>query len=216
MEFKLGNDVYLVVSLFNDETVVHIRKYDLKKDGIGKYPTKIGVCLTPKRFVSLITNFDDIDNMYKYVSRTDGEWRTIHIGGELYASVTNDYKCINLRHFYRSENNKALPGRQGIALTLPMWSKLKKHALELREADEVLKNATLCMNGTDHANQMGFFECGECVPFVGSFYGGTNGCGGGDADDNAVELPPRYNSSLQCPEEPPPAKKQKKMAASTS
>jgi hypothetical protein len=121
--------------------------------------------------------------------------------------VTNDYKCINLRHFYRSENNKALPGRQGIALTLLMWSKLKKHALELREADEVLKNATLCMNGTDHANQM---ECGECVPFVGSFYGG------GYADDNAVELPPRYNSSLQCPEEPPPAKKQKKMAASTS
>ena len=57
------------------------------------------------------------------------------------------------------------------------------------------------------------------VPFVGSFYGGTYGCGGGDSDDNAVDLPPRYNSSLQCPEDaqpPPPAKKQKKMAASTS
>jgi hypothetical protein len=222
MEFKLEGDVYLVLSEFDNKKVVHIRKYATKTDGSGKYPTKIGICLSPKRFVSLITNFEQIGDAYEYVSKTEGEWRTVHIGGELYASVSSDYKCINLRHFFRSpDTNKAIPGQPGIALTLPTWRKLKLHAVELREADEDLKNATLCMMGTDHANQMGFFECPECVPFVGPFYSAISG----DEETTSVELPPTYYSDLKCAQaiphhhqqdehqKKPPAKKMKKTVA---
>jgi hypothetical protein len=202
MEFKLEGDVYLVLSEFDNKKVVHIRKYATKTDGSGKYLTKIGICLSPKRFVSLITNFEQIGDAYEYVSKTEGEWRTVHIGGELYASVLSDY----------------IPGQPGIALTLPTWRKLKLHAVELREADEDLKNATLCMMGTDHANQMGFFECPECVPFVGPFYSAISG----DEETTSVELPPTYYSDLKCAQaiphhhqqdehqKKPPAKKMKK------
>jgi hypothetical protein len=201
MECDLGENVFMSVRTFNGQKNVHIRKYELKKDGSGgKYPTKTGVCLSPKRYVSLLVNIDNIDAAYKFVNSTEDAWRTVHIGGELYASVTNGFKCINLRFFFKSPTGKVLPGRQGIALTLPVWTKLKSHAYELRTSDEELENATLCLDSVDHSNQMGFFECPECSPFVGPLY--TIGA------EDTVALPPMYNSSVDVVDTtPPPTKK---------
>jgi hypothetical protein len=84
----------------------------------------------------------------------------------MYASVSSGFSCVNLRYFFLpSDSNKILPTKNGVALTVPMWENLYKFAPQLRELDPRLKGATLCVNGLDHLNQMGYFTCPECCPF---------------------------------------------------
>ena len=47
-KFEIDTNTFVVASLFNNTTFVHIRKYD------GKYPTKEGVCLHPSQWNDLI------------------------------------------------------------------------------------------------------------------------------------------------------------------
>jgi hypothetical protein len=127
---------------------------------------------------------DTIDDAYKYVAGQEKEWRCVHIGGKLYASVSSGYPCVHLRYFFRSDDDRIIPSRNGVTLTLPMWENMKKFAVELREAEPDLKNASLCMLGTDHSNQMGFLQCGECNPFFDPF-------------TPTLAFPPMYNSFLE-------------------
>jgi Transcriptional Coactivator p15 (PC4) len=167
IEYHLGGDVYLVANNFKDRRMVHIRQYEKKSDG-KKFPTKKGVCMSPDRYASLVSNLETIQQMYDEVngpSAINGANRTVHIGGPLYASVTADYKCINLRNFFCLETGKVVPTRFGVALTIPMWTELVKVGPTLKESDPVLKNATGCFGIYFHHNQLGFFECRECNPF---------------------------------------------------
>jgi Transcriptional Coactivator p15 (PC4) len=167
IEYHLGGDVFLVANNFNDRRMVHIRAYERKMDGT-KFPTKKGVCMSPDRFASLVSNLETIQQMYDEVngpSATNGENRTVHIGGPLYASVHAEYKCINLRHYFCLETGKVVPTRFGVALTIPMWTELMRVGPLLKDTDPILKAATGCFGLYFHHNQLGFFECRECNPY---------------------------------------------------
>ena len=96
----LGCDIYVTVGYFNGEKVVNIRKWGENAKG-HPYATKAGVAMHPGRFASLILQMPLIDKAYAYVQERPDEWRTIHIGGELYASFCHDFKHVNLRHFFK-------------------------------------------------------------------------------------------------------------------
>ena len=96
----LGNDIFLTVGLFNGDKVVGIRKFEDNDKG-ESHPKPAGVTMSPGRFASLIFQVPNIDKMYAYVQQHRGKWRTIHIGGEMYASASHDFKQVNLRQFYK-------------------------------------------------------------------------------------------------------------------
>ena len=97
---ELGNDIYLTAGRFQNKKVVGIRKYGTNAKG-HQHPTKAGVSMSPGRFASLVAHIEQIDEAYSFVYQTEGEWRTIHLGGRLYASVACDYEFINLRQFFK-------------------------------------------------------------------------------------------------------------------
>jgi hypothetical protein len=183
IEYSLGSNIFLTAKLYNGSKVVHLRKY-AERNG-KRYPTKHGVCFTPMRFAALVMLLNDIDEAYKFVQETEDDWRTIHIGGALFGSVTHGYNCVNIRYFFRSESGKVLPTKQGIALPIAVWEQLKTHAVELKEKDPELKEAVRCNYGDLlHQNQMEAFNCGECSPFYDPFL--------------PPFLPPEYSAFLQC------------------
>ena len=101
---SLRDDVFLTVGRFRGSKVVNVRQYDQADNG-KLFPTKRGICLTPGRFAALVEQLDDIDSMYAYVttaeSRALDEWRTIHLGGGIYATAASGFDLINIRCFFK-------------------------------------------------------------------------------------------------------------------
>ena len=96
----LGNDIYVTVGVFKDDKLVNIRKF-LDNDRGESKAQKIGIAMHPGRFASLVSKLSYIDQAYAYVQAREGEWRTIHVGGELYASVGHGFHVVNLCLFYK-------------------------------------------------------------------------------------------------------------------
>jgi hypothetical protein len=188
----VGEGFFLTSKLFKGERVVHIRWYG--ENGGHTYPTKFGVCLKPDRYAAFISHLDHITAAYDYVSTLVGEWRTVHVGGALYASVRNNYQFIDLRYFFRGKDGNVLPSKQGVAIPISVWPQLKTAAVELKESIQELKDAQSCGSGDFmHHNQMTFIECAECNPFY-------------DAEKPAT-LPPTFSTLLKL--EAPTKKKRK-------
>ena len=101
-KIHLKDEWYLVVFVFNEEKRLYIGKYDDSYNPRNKYsPTKFSVMLTIHRFQTLIAEMTEIDLMIDYVKSRPGEFRTIHLGGGVYASATHGYNCLNIRNFYK-------------------------------------------------------------------------------------------------------------------
>ena len=62
------------------------------------------------------------------------EWATLPIAGGIYASVHRDYPIISLRLFFKTEDNKVVPTRQGIGMNQFIWKALKKAAVSIEGA----------------------------------------------------------------------------------
>ena len=169
MEYHLGRDVYLVAKDFRGELMVHIHVFEKKADG-SKFPTKKGISMLPSCYANLVNGLDLIQRTYEYVNSPlakDGENRTVHIDGSLYASVTAGYKCVNLRkYFYKeteTEGIQFVATRFGVALTIPMWQELLKAGPELKALHPVLMMA---VGSYDGPRDEGYFSC---YPFPQSF-----------------------------------------------
>jgi len=187
MEFDLGEGMWLSASTFNGKHMVHVRKYICNYRNGLKYPTKKGITMSPNRFASLVVNLQEIDDAYDFVSKMKGEYRTIHIGGTLFATVNSGFAYINLRHFYKAPDGTVLPSQYGIPLSIPVWRALTVFSVILKEDDPELRSVETCnAKGGHHYDQMGFFQCEECYPFSNI----TGPC----AD---VLLPTAYNPMLR-------------------
>jgi hypothetical protein len=180
-EYDLGNDIFLTLSTYNRDRVVNVRKFIMNDN--GKYPTKTGVCFSLSRFVGLLEELENIDNAYNFVSMHIGEQRVVHIGGGLFASVSNAFKCINLRYFFKNKTGLILPSRQGIALPLLTWNALKVHAPQLKASSAEIITAERCNSGRfTHYGQESFYQCKECNPFYSEF--------------ETVKMPAVYNAMI--------------------
>ena len=166
--FPLGGDEryprYVVVCKFNGMTYFHIRQYERK--GEREYPTKVGTCMTPKRFAMFLLTVPKIEEAKKEI---DGESESVdvkeHIGGGVYIAAKSGKDIINIRkHFMPSGSAAPVPTRMGIGLRFPEWDKLMECIENMKNPSPDLANAEPCFNGNDHANLMGFLQCPECCP----------------------------------------------------
>jgi hypothetical protein len=188
VSFELGNNWCLTAGFYEGRRIIHIRLFDVDKDG-KKFPTKTGVSMNAVRFAAFVYKLDAIDSAYKYVAEMGAgdmgvvTTRVVHIGARLYASVTGGYKCVHLRYFFKTPDDKVLPSRNGITLTIPVWQNLRIFAKELHTTQPDLNSTEMCMYGADHANQLGFLMCDECNPFHKDY-------------QSVISYPPTYNPLL--------------------
>ena len=75
-----------------------------------------------------------------------------------------DYPCIHLRYVFKDGDGKIRPTKQGITLRLGEWAILKQAASIIHQLPG-LCDAKLCIEGDDHLNQMGYYNCTECMAF---------------------------------------------------
>jgi len=155
--FNLGNRRYVVVCLFKGELKVHVREYSY-----GDRPTLKGICLTPSRWVTLVSRIDLLEEGFTDpmgdMSHDEGE----HLGGNVYAKASSEYKTVDIRQYFIPEGGaRLLPTRRGIRLTNFEWENLARMAGAICNSSPELANAIPCCLQLDHSNYEGFQACRE-------------------------------------------------------
>ena len=154
--FSLGNGKNLTYGMWKGQERIDIRIWK----GGDSYPTKDGVVFPLKRYVVLRRSMPEITDALKEVM--DGKpdiGLRIHLGGNVHASVTAPYACVNLRKWF-TKYDQLRPGR-GITLHAPQWTQLCKLDEDiLDEAIPKLPTTTECAEQPDHHN----LNCLECCP----------------------------------------------------
>ena len=87
------------------------------------------------------------------------------IGGKWYVSMTTGFACVSIRQYYYHSVKGPSPGRQGIALRLPEWNRLKDVILQVNQKYPALSTVQPCSTQFDHQNLEGALSCSECHPF---------------------------------------------------
>ena len=159
----LGNDRFLVYNKFKGTNRVHIRQ-DERKNG-SLLASKVGVCMALKRYAALRFRLPQIEERVK--QQREGavvvDDLKLHIGGPLYATVSQGYACVNFRKFFfPTGETEPKPSKHGIALRFGEFEQLLARIEELVAMKPELGLVEMCSCGTDHLNQEGYFSCLEC------------------------------------------------------
>jgi hypothetical protein len=89
----------------------------------------------------------------------------VHLGGNVYLSLTSPYNCVDIRQKYQDERGVIRFTRRGVSLRRSEWLKLKQAFGDILgavpEADDL---PTPCLMRDDHMNPLGALECKECTP----------------------------------------------------
>jgi len=90
-----------------------------------------------------------------------------HIGGAIYVSVMNGYRCVNIRKWFQPEdlNGEIRPTKKGVALRFNEWRDLCTLITVINATFPPLNAAQPCFYDGDHMNQLGWLNCKECHPF---------------------------------------------------
>ena len=151
-KFEIGAKRYVVVK--KDE----VRMFE---DGSNKMAQ-----FTYPRWSQFVEYFSDIsDSVTKLLQKEEDVKLQLHIGGGWYVSVTSGYWCVDIRKFYFLPGVGVKPTKNGIALRLHEWGRLKDVIGEIKEKNPKLAEAQPCWTGADHFNQEGAIACKECNPF---------------------------------------------------
>jgi len=123
---------HLVLSVFNGQTMIHIREYVRMFD--REYPTKKGICLTPGRLKVLQGKIGEIDavlnqqevNASYGVSIDGGTLYKAHLGAGIYASIANNFTGVSLRRYWVPDGQlEVVPTKNGIFIPVSQWKWLK-------------------------------------------------------------------------------------------
>lgn len=118
-----------------------------------------------KRWKLLTKSADDIGKcLDKVVNGQDGIYYSIHLGGNNYVKVQSPYKCVQIRKWMYTKENKFVPSsKQGISLKACEWRNLIDN-MEYISDNLDIESVTACADQNDHMNQQGYFACPECNP----------------------------------------------------
>lgn len=162
-EKGLGRSIFVVVTKFEGEVYLHIRKYE--EQGDKKFPTKTGTCLTPlrwKTFVDFLPEMENCVNMYDHDETV--EYKR-HLGGNWYVSINKGYPCVDIRKFWLPEQEeRVVATRKGIALGFKEFRLLSKLVEEINQNIPEMVDIVPCHRRDDHQNQLGALRCPECNP----------------------------------------------------
>src|SRR6266516_7943368 len=162
---QFAPDRYLSYTVYNGQPWVHVREF-ASAEGRA-YPTKKGASFTPGRLRVLINKMDEIDEELRQQAALEsykvqkGQYRA-HLGGGIYATVSSEFHGVDIRRYWVPPKQLSeVPTRNGIFLPVTQWRSLKV------KIDELLKehpDVAIC-ESCFHQNQMGLFDCRECLPF---------------------------------------------------
>ncbi|OWF53695.1 hypothetical protein KP79_PYT00414 [Mizuhopecten yessoensis] len=123
-------------------------------------PSKIGVSLTLSRWLNFCENIEEIERALQ-----EGNVEVkCHLGGNVFATVSNGYKCVNIRQFFKPESQELTATRKGIALCVSEWNILKEHVSNINFAIPNINTIIPCHMQPDHSNVQGALRCPECNP----------------------------------------------------
>jgi hypothetical protein len=92
--------------------------------------------------------FNDIgDSVTKLMQKEEDVKLQLHIGGGWYVSVSSGYWCVDIRKFYCLPGVGVKPTKNGIALRLREWGRLKDVIGEIKEKNPKLTEAQPCWTG---------------------------------------------------------------------
>lgn len=143
MSTDLGRDVF--VEKLNDMVV--LKKLNIKLE--------LPLC----RWKLLIFNFDTIDQAIADIKSGKKVSMRLHIGGNVYVSISNEWPMVDIRQFWLPPNGADVsPTRKGVNLKFYQYEKLKDAKISVPEDVEI------CYAQSDHQNQLGAINCLECNP----------------------------------------------------
>lgn len=161
----IGGDIYVVAKTYNNQLQIHVRQFNRYDTQL--YPTKKGVTLTLSRWRMLEFSQKDLDKYFEdYLSGSISEEHSIHLGGGIYVTVNNKFPVINIRHWWKpNDETEPKPTKRGLILNRDKWSLLKDVMTLIRDFVPELNDASIGCDEEDHQNQLGMLRCRECNPF---------------------------------------------------
>ena len=151
--FSIGNDRIMKLEK-NDE--IRILDKGTKKEAV----------FTPDRWASFILLLNEIDNQLCKVTQGEHVAYRIHYGGGWHVSLTNGFRCIDLRKFYVPFAETTIkPTKTGIALRLDEWPRFEQAIANLHRDNPVVTNCVPCFLAQDHTTPQGLNSCLECNAF---------------------------------------------------
>jgi hypothetical protein len=150
--FNIGVNRNVIVEKQDGDLVVLIEETGTDKK----------IVFTGKRWAQFLLLIEDVDNAVDQLNARQYVSYQTHIGGKWYVSITTGFMCVNLRQFYLHTTLGVRPTKNGIALRLPEWIKLKE---VITEVTKIMPAAEPCYIQEDHQNQEGWLRCIECNPF---------------------------------------------------
>jgi hypothetical protein len=116
------------------------------------------------RWHTFVIQFDEIENAINQLRERQYVKYFQHIGGGWYVSITTGYYCIDIRRFYKKDE-EIKPTREGFTLKVSEWPTLKAIAEKLPIDVPALAAVQPCYYALDHQNLLGYLDCQECSPF---------------------------------------------------
>ena len=153
-----------MVKRFNGALQIHIRQYERDGKG-GSYPTKVGIALTPTRFMVLLSFIDTLkSNVERLRNRDQHAFCKIHLGGGIFATLSSDFRAVNIRRFFQPQGEIVPhPTKKGIALRLNEWDSLMTRLDDINKL--INTDEKPCFERLDHIDPTVRFHCKECNPF---------------------------------------------------
>ena len=88
-----------------------------------------------------------------------------NIGGNIILTVRSDNPCVDIRKYWKPENEVNLvPTKKGICLRPTEYVNLKSHVSNLEKEVPQLETIVPCFMRDDHQNQLGMLRCPTCNP----------------------------------------------------
>ena len=106
----------------------------------------------------LVDSLDSTDQALK-----NNQAYITHLGGNVYCSVTENNPCVDLRQYWKPEE-EVLPTKKGLCLRPFEYGRLKMMISEVGQALPELNGVVPCYLQSDHLNQQGALQCPECNP----------------------------------------------------
>ena len=152
----LERDVFLSVHTWKDQPWIDLRQCP---DG---YPTQKGCILTASRWAVLMDHLVELEDKMSEVLAGNPEIDfKIHLGANLFASVSSPYPILDIRLRFMNDGTMFHTSR-GITLRFPGLNRLKQNIERVQEA---IPRTISCFMIHEQANdELACESCKECSP----------------------------------------------------
>jgi hypothetical protein len=139
--YNIGGTKQLSTRTTVDGETIFILKDMLVKDRVVEIPAT--------RWLLLVLAEDDINEAVKQLNDNQQVKYCHHIGANWYVSVATGFRCVDLRRFYKKDD-ELRPTREGLALHLNEWTELRDLFPQLTIEALALHTAQPCFCGARH------------------------------------------------------------------